>query len=97
MHGKKFCKVVFMLLFVLAVISSTAFIILEAGHDCDGENCPVCMCLNICNNNLKLITLIAINIILCELLLSSQVKKFYPVKIIYPHSDLISLKVKLSD
>jgi len=96
-QGKKFCKFLLVSLFVLAVISSSVFIILEAGHDCSDEVCPVCMCLNICSNNLKFITLTVINIVLCGLLLLSQVKKFYPVKIIYANSDLISLKVKLSD
>ena len=33
---------------VFAVLFSAVFIAMEADHDCSGENCPVCACLQLC-------------------------------------------------
>jgi hypothetical protein len=41
------------LLFVFITLSSVAFIILEAEHDCTGEDCPVCYQLSVCEHTLK--------------------------------------------
>ena len=40
-------------LFVLVMLSSLVFIVLEAEHDCTGEDCPVCYQINVCERTLK--------------------------------------------
>ena len=41
-----------LLLFVMVFFAS-CFIAAEAGHDCTGENCPVCACLQLCEQTLE--------------------------------------------
>ena len=35
------------------MILSVAYIAAEANHDCAGEDCPVCVCIEQCLNNLR--------------------------------------------
>ena len=39
-----------LVLFVGVVLASVMFAAVEAHHDCSGENCPVCYCLNVCSS-----------------------------------------------
>lgn len=85
------------LLFVFAVISSAGFLILEAHHECSGEDCPVCLEINICSHNLKLLSFAGFIFVFAGVLLFSQQKNTYQDVISFGRSDLIALKVKLSD
>ena len=41
-------------LMMLAVVLLAAFFIaVEAGHDCSGEDCPICLCMEQCENTLR--------------------------------------------
>ncbi len=40
-------------LVVFAVLFSAVFIAKEADHDCSGEDCPVCACLQMCEQFLQ--------------------------------------------
>ncbi|ETP73650.1 hypothetical protein UYO_0287 [Lachnospiraceae bacterium JC7] len=40
-----------MMLFV--VLFSASFVALESVHDCTGEECPICACINQCENTLR--------------------------------------------
>ncbi len=40
-------------LIALAMLSSAAFIAVEADHDCTGENCAVCCAISFCVNTFK--------------------------------------------
>lgn len=40
-------------LFVLVTLFSVLFIVKEAGHDCGGEDCPVCSCIQQAQQTLK--------------------------------------------
>ena len=40
-------------LFVLVMLSSLVFIVLEAEHDCTGEDCPICYQIHVCERTLK--------------------------------------------
>lgn len=42
-------------IFVLAMLASSAFIIHEAGHDCTGEDCPICQAIIMNSQLLRLI------------------------------------------
>ncbi len=41
-HQKRIGAGLLCVIFVLAMLVSSAFIIHEAGHDCTGEDCPIC-------------------------------------------------------
>ena len=42
------------LLLVMSILFSVGFIAAEAGHDCSGEDCPVCVCLSLCETVTRL-------------------------------------------
>lgn len=41
-HKKRIGAVLLCVIFALVVLVSSAFLIHEAGHECTGEDCPVC-------------------------------------------------------
>ena len=38
---------------VLSLLLSLSFVAFEAHHDCEGEDCPICICLEECVNTIK--------------------------------------------
>ncbi len=40
------------LMVLLIAVFSAVFIIAEADHDCCGEDCPICICVHQCKDNL---------------------------------------------
>lgn len=79
------------------LLSSLAFIVLEADHDCAGEGCQICCCIENCENLLRQLTgaltvsfgivaaIYALGIVCSEL--AKEITACTP----------ITLKVKLSD
>ncbi len=41
------------LVMLLIVLLSSCFIAMHADHDCDEEDCPVCACMQQCENNIR--------------------------------------------
>lgn len=85
------------LVLLLVMFSSAAYIILEAHHDCAGENCPICHEIQICRQVLNTLgtasagrPALAFFILFAFLLTCAPVRAATAVT-------LISLKVKLSD
>ncbi len=54
-HQKRIGAGLLCVIFVLAMLVSSAFIIHEAGHDCTGEDCPICQAIAINDQLLRLI------------------------------------------
>ena len=96
---KKFRFVAGLLAAVLAfvVLSSAAYIVAEADHDCTGVDCAICHQINACENLLKGMGLVgaamasaaAVGYVLCRVVrLCREASHTFT---------LVSLKVKLSD
>ena len=51
--SKKTVALLLCVFFALAVLVSSALIIHEAGHDCAGEDCPVCSLLENCKETAR--------------------------------------------
>ncbi|MCR5060383.1 MAG: hypothetical protein K6A80_05035 [Saccharofermentans sp.] len=49
---KKIMAGIMGILMLFIVLFSAFYIIAEADHDCDGEDCPVCTCIQQCVNTL---------------------------------------------
>ncbi len=47
------------MLVLVAVLFSTIYIAAETDHDCSGEDCPVCACMQMCESTLRLISGVA--------------------------------------
>ena len=58
MSNKAFSKIgritagIIATMMLIAVLFSAVFIAVESGHDCDGEDCPICTCIHQCENTL---------------------------------------------
>ena len=59
MHGagvtgaKRIAAGIMGLTLLLVILLSALFLIAEADHDCAGEDCPICACLQLCSNVLR--------------------------------------------
>ena len=54
---KKIAAGIIATMMLLYIVFSTFFISLEANHKCDNEeNCPICVCMQICQNTLHQIS-----------------------------------------
>lgn len=51
-HHKRTAAGTLGLLLLLVMLLSAFFIAAEAGHDCTGEDCPICACVQQCENTL---------------------------------------------
>ncbi len=54
-HQKRIGAGFLCVVFVLSMLVSSAFIIHEAGHDCTGEDCPICQAMAMNGQLLRLI------------------------------------------
>lgn len=98
MNRKKLCALFLCIGFVLVLFVSSAFILHEAGHDCTGEDCPVCQLIAV---NLSLLRLSGLAVLLL-LVIAALLKLFHShaeaTQICFPFSEtLVSWKVRLND
>lgn len=82
---------------LLVLLGAALFLIEEAGHDCIGEGCPVCLQMSICRNTLK-----GFAPALCALVFAAAVRRALYDYIsawvdVIPSFTLVALKVKLSN
>lgn len=81
----------------LAVILSFSFVIaLEAGHECIGENCGICLIISACENVLESAGCAAAVILISAAVLHTVCRILKHFAKVPSHRSLISLKVKLS-
>ena len=97
MKTKRLIALSISLLLVFVLLASQFFVIVEAEHDCSGENCPVCRFLTIVENTLKQLSF-AICSVAAFFLLRASVAKLQPILgEILPQTNPVALKVKLSN
>ena len=99
-NAKRFCQlaaVAASFVLVAFLLVSSAFIAMEAGHDCDGDDCPICSCIFQCENLLRqmhggiFVSVIAI------LLLSQVFLVIRPIPAILKRDSLVNLRVRLNN
>ena len=83
-------------MFISGFLSSVTFIAIESNHECSDDDCPLCLQINICMNTLKALTLISLIILMMITAHDDSLMNISRFRIRFRHSDLISLKVKLS-
>lgn len=85
------------LMVVLVILFSVWFVIVEADHDCIGEDCPICYQINICETNLRSVGFVAIAVIFAVFIGSFDIFMPALTKESAFNTSLVSLKVKLSN
>lgn len=84
------------LVFALAV--SSAFIAHEAGHDCSGEDCPICRMVAVSVNLLRAIGLAVLMLLALSALLRERFAHRETQRLCLPASGtLVSWKIRLND
>lgn len=96
MTHRRFIHVFFLAVFIFSFLSSAAFIALESNHECNDDDCPVCMQINVCMNTLRALTLISLAVLALLVTHDDSLRNISRCRIRFKHSDLITLKVKLS-
>ena len=95
---KKVLSLIMLFVLNFVIFGSSCFIISHTGHDCSGEDCPVCMELAECHKILHTLgtavpgAIQSILMLCIAVLLCNVIRKSDPV-----HTTLISLKVELLD
>ena len=52
-NSNKIIAAVMVIMMLLVVLVSASYVAVESGHDCTGEDCPICACINQCENTLR--------------------------------------------
>ncbi len=81
----------------VVMLFSAVYIAEEAGHNCIGENCPICCQISICSHALKLLGYGVAAIVAAVALAFSAAVFSVCSKTNFRESTPITLKVKLSD
>lgn len=100
MQNKKLNKVRIALAVLLLVFSifSVINIALERNHECSGENCPICFVISTVEQNLKLLSLIAVFAATSSLFIASNKSVLISSKIpLIKSNTLISQKIRIND
>lgn len=100
MQNKKLNKVRIALAVLLLVFSifSVINIALERNHECSGENCPICFVISTAEQNLKLLSLIAVFAATSPLFIALNKSVLISSKIpLIKSNTLISQKIRIND
>ena len=86
---------IFLLIFVFSSIFYSAE---EAGHDCTGEDCPICHIIQIAQQNLKLLRLF-FSVTVVVAIFKSRIEKSLFIKISekFTEKSLVALKIRIND
>lgn len=80
---------------IIALLFSICFVIIEANHDCEGEDCQICHQIYICENLLKSVSKVLISFSLVVFLKSITSSIHHFSRNLGYNSSLITLKIKL--
>lgn len=92
----KIIAIFFIILLVLIMFFATIFVVEEIDHDCDGENCPICYQISVCENIIKVLGNGLIVAITAIYLLTNHKLYFCFKNVFVKKLTLVILKVKLS-
>lgn len=95
--GMRIVAGVMSLALTFLVLFSSFFIAKEADHDCTGEDCPVCVCLQLCEKTLHQIgagAAVCIAVIIPVLFLFTRIRLF---PLVLFQGTLVSEKIRLNN
>ena len=100
MNNKTFRKTLALLLcalFVLTLIFSYAFIVKEANHECDNEDCHTCELISYCFNTIKKTTTFIIVSSILFISFNFIYKKAIYLNVLSYYKSLVLLKTRLNN
>ncbi|MBR2834857.1 MAG: hypothetical protein IKE43_03970 [Coriobacteriales bacterium] len=85
------------LMLVALVLFSSFYLVAEANHDCSGEDCPICECIQQCIQTLQQIGEGAVSLTAAVIpAFACLILVFLPVTLL-PQNTLVSNKVRLNN
>ncbi|MBQ7562497.1 MAG: hypothetical protein IJT16_00740 [Lachnospiraceae bacterium] len=81
---------------LVVVLFSASYIAAEADHDCAGDDCPVCVCIQLCENILNQVGDVATRVSIAAPVVFLLLFVLFSVYSI-PQETLISKKVRLNN
>ena len=85
------------ILFVFVMLFSHIFVIVEADHECSGEDCHICEVIATVSDTIRGLSLVGAAFTICAAIIFGIVKTFLVGNEAKTVSSLITLKVKLSN
>ena len=52
-NSNKIIAAIMGVMMLVVVLVSASYVAVESGHDCTGEECPICACINQCESTLR--------------------------------------------
>ncbi|MBQ2552195.1 MAG: hypothetical protein II563_05055 [Treponema sp.] len=97
-ENKKTLKAVFAALFLFLTLSSIIFVTMEAGHECDHDDCPVCFVMELVRVNFSLLGFIfTIAVSSIHATKTYEKKSFHCENHFSNTFSLISQKIRIND
>ena len=96
-NQRRVFAIVLAVLFVLFAALSLTFLLVEAGHDCSGEDCPICEQIALISNSLRTVAMLVFVLMIMTVALIGAKKLSEIMKIGYRADTLVLLKTKLSN
>ncbi len=96
-RAKKIAAGVMATMMLVIVLLSAAFIAAESDHDCCGDDCPICACLELCENNICHISGGAVQAAIIVPIVFICYISFFFVSYIYRRETPVSRKVRLNN
>ena len=94
---RRLLAVITALIVVFALLYSVAYPAFNAEHNCSGDECSVCLIINLCENTVKLLSAVIAVFLLCTVILRFLFVLLRCVLLNTCKSTLVNLKVKLSN
>lgn len=82
---------------ILFMVFSSCFVVLEAEHDCTGEDCIVCECIDVCVNTLRQIRTSTFTKLIPVLILPATAVLFTIIVNIRKAGTPVSRKIQLNN
>ena len=84
-------------LFVAFAALSLTFLLIEAGHDCSGEDCPICEQIALISSSLRTVAMLVFVLMIMTAALIGAKRLSEIMKTGYREDTLVLLKTKLSN
>ena len=95
MRRARIFALVLAIVLLLCITAAGAFIACEAGHDCCGDDCPICEAITICTGTLRLLGIAAaVSLALCFIVRNAARRSVFPPDL-FSQKTPVALKVLL--
>ena len=94
---QKTAKAVLFALFILFITFSLVFMTIEANHECEGEDCVICLLIQTIQLNLKLFIILLITAVIFNKLKKDNKNGLKRVCFFFKQFSLVSQKIQMND